>query len=188
MLLTTLAAWPVEPAFACSCVPRDPGPMLENSDAAFIGQVVSYVDPPMDGIWSSSDPVTYTFAVESVAKGDLSATVQVISAFSGASCGFEGGIRNGERAGILLRIGDDGNYTSGLCSTLSPDEMASVSELTKPVLVPRERPPVPKDELYQGNHDSRPSSWLISAGLGLVLVVLFGGYRVAIHRKNTPNH
>ena len=92
LLVTTVAAWPVETALACSCVPRDPGPMLEQADAAFIGRVVSYIDPPMDGVWSSSDPVTYTFAVESVAKGDLSAFVQVVSAFSGASCGFEGGI------------------------------------------------------------------------------------------------
>ena len=66
---------------------------------------------------------------------------------SEASCGFEGGVRNGDRSGILLLIDDDGNFSSGLCSTLEPGEMASVSILTTPVPVADEPPPAPLDDL-----------------------------------------
>ena len=54
------------------------------------------------------------------------------SAVHGATCGFEGGIPKGDQAGILLRVDDDGNYTSGLCSTMDIDDMKSVVQLSEP--------------------------------------------------------
>jgi hypothetical protein len=187
ILLVTMTTWSVVPASACSCIPPDPGPMLERSEAAFIGRVVSHVDPPLDGmIRSSADLVTYTFAVESVAKGDLAEFVQVLSPISGASCGFEGGIPNGDRAGILLQIGDDGNYTSGLCSTLDPGALASVSVLTTPVSVPDEQPIVPADEVSDDDSDSLVSRVVPAVAGGLVAIVLFMGFRFVARRRNAP--
>lgn len=183
-----MATWSIEPAFACSCALRDPETRLENSEAAFIGRVISRVNPPQKQIMSSADPVTYVFAVEYVAKGNLANFVEVLSPFSGASCGFEDGIPEGKRSGILLRIDDYGNYQSGLCSTLEPGELASVSILTTPVPVPDDPPTAPADELNRDDSGSPASRWYLLAGSGLVLVVLFVGYRTAANRGNTPAH
>ncbi|MBN4064896.1 hypothetical protein JYU04_04080 [Dehalococcoides mccartyi] len=78
--------------------------------------------------------MTYTFAVDAVAKGSLSEFVVVQSSASGASCGFEGPLANvGGYSGILLRFDDNGNYASGLCSTISPPDLyKSVDNMTKP--------------------------------------------------------
>jgi hypothetical protein len=201
VLITTLATWPTEIASACTCAVRPPAEMIEESEAAFIGRgVVSRVEPPV--ITTTADLVTYTFEVESVAKGNLYEFVKVVSPISVGSCGFGDIAQDGRRLAITLYLNDDHSYQSGYCSTMAPTEMASAGIMTKPlrsgapnlgvlntpVPVPDERPPIPKDELYQSNSDSRPSSWVISAGLGLVSAVLFGGYRIAIHRKNTQNH
>lgn len=132
LLLTTMATWAIEPASACSCVTSDPGEMLERSEAAFIGRVVSRVEPPRGEIWSSADLVTYTFAVESVAKGNLPEIVEVLSPISSASCGFGDVVQEGSRLAITLRTDNGGNYQSGFCSTMVPSDMASVSVMREP--------------------------------------------------------
>jgi len=126
-LLVTLVQWPVQPASACSCAWGDPRERLENADTAFVGRVISHVGPQQGLIRSSADPVTYTFEVEASVKGDIGEQVEVVSAASGASCGFEFGIPNGERAGILLHLDNHGNFRSGLCSTIDPDVLLEIT-------------------------------------------------------------
>lgn len=130
ILLTTLATWSTEPASACSCAPRDPAEMLDKSYAAFIGKVVARVEPPV--IATSADLVTYTFAVESVAKGNLTEFVEVLSPISSISCGFGDIARVGRRLAITVWTDNDGNYQSGFCSTMVPSDMASVSVMSEP--------------------------------------------------------
>lgn len=132
ILLATLTTWSIEPASACSCVPRDPGPMIERSEAAFIGRVVSRVEPPRREILSTADLVTYTFEVQSVAKGNLPEFVDVLSPRSSASCGFGNVVQEGSLLAITLWTDNGGNYQSGFCSTMVPSAMARVSVMTEP--------------------------------------------------------
>ena len=132
IVLMVSVPYSTQPASACSCAPSTPEEMLDRSEAAFIGKVVSKVIPSREGNWSSIDPVSYTFEIELVAKGHLSDYEVVHSVRSGASCGFEGVVPSGGRTGILLRTDNAGNYTSGLCSTISPDDLLTVSTLVAP--------------------------------------------------------
>ena len=130
-ILSVAIPMSTQPTFACSCARMDPDEMLARTEAAFVGRVVSKIDPPKERM-SSWDPVIYTFVVDSVAKGSLPDLVVVRSENSGASCGFEGGIPKSDQWGILLRHDDDGNYKSGLCSTISPGDLLTVAEFTEP--------------------------------------------------------
>ena len=108
-----------EAALACSCAVGDPASRLAESDAAFVGRLISSAEPVPDseGNISTGDPVAWVFEVEEAVKGDLETPLTVMSPWSGASCGFE--VRIGERIGVLLR--EDGGWRSGLCSQLDAD-------------------------------------------------------------------
>lgn len=132
VLLAGAVAWNVQPAAACSCAGGETRDRLDAASAAFVGRVVSRALPEQ-GITSSGSLVTYTFEVEATVKGDIGETVDVLSAVSGISCGFEFGVPHGERAGILLSVGGDGAYYGGLCGTVDPDLLlAAVSPLPSP--------------------------------------------------------
>jgi len=76
-------------ASACSCIqPPAPREALANSDAVFVGRVVSIFDPNPGPFVSSADPLRATFQVTTVWKGAAVATLNVVSARNGASCGF----------------------------------------------------------------------------------------------------
>jgi hypothetical protein len=75
------------PAGACSCRAIAETEALEAADAAFLGTVADTNSPGQP--LSSIDPVTWTFAVEGVFKGDVAARQEVVSAFSSASCGID---------------------------------------------------------------------------------------------------
>ena len=108
-----------EAALACSCAVGDPASRLAESDAAFVGGLISSAEPVTDskGNISTADPVAWVFEVEEAVKGDLETPLTVMSPWSGASCGFK--VRIGERIGVLLR--EDGGWRSGRCSQLDAD-------------------------------------------------------------------
>jgi hypothetical protein len=74
-------------ALAASCAPRETHEILDRSDAAFVGQIVSHVGPEQKEMMTSADPVTYTFDVEAVVKGDVGRQVQVVTAANATSPG-----------------------------------------------------------------------------------------------------
>jgi hypothetical protein len=86
-LVLAVLAFRVEPAAACSCAVGDPRTMLAEADAAFVGTFVAKHGPLR--IQSSADDAVYVFRIEQVVKGSLGATVDVVSATDGASCGLE---------------------------------------------------------------------------------------------------
>ncbi len=219
LLLATMATWSVLPASACSCVQSDAEEKIERSEAAFIGRIVSRVEPVREGeIWSSADLVTYTFEVESVAKGVVTEYVDVLSPISGASCGFGDVAQVGSRMAITMRTDNDGNYHGGLCSVVVPSEMADVGVMTDPAPgrtlvvpspvpsvdgeVPGELEPVsvlPESEPRPIDPTAVPSpaaeQGTDSPGLhpfaiiGLALIGLaIGGYVALIRRRRSPNH
>lgn len=124
LILTLLAGTMVvmggRASFACSCAVGDPGSALAESDAAFVGRLVSKEAPKGEGggMFSSGEQVTYRFSVERSVKGELGKTVDVEAAVEGASCGIEAA--PGQRIGLLL-YGSKAQWTSNLCSQMDPD-------------------------------------------------------------------
>jgi hypothetical protein len=106
------------PCAACSCVPRSPERLFRHADAAFVGSVVGQ---------QAIDQVTtvQTFAVRSVFRGPLGATVDVIEPIGsggGDTCGVLFG--PGDVAVILYRQGD--GWTTDVCSRITVAELTRV--------------------------------------------------------------
>ena len=100
-------------AHACSCVP--PGPpseALAESAAVFAGKVTSVREfqDPNATTYSSTDPTTVEFQVDTVWKGPSYGTMSLTMARSGASCGFT--FVEGEEYVVYSRDG----ATVSLCS------------------------------------------------------------------------
>lgn len=127
------------PAFACSCVTADPPRHVTWADVVVVGQITDITSPPGSGTVSSTDPVAYTVAVEKVLKGDVGATVEVISARDGASCGLEGIEEGGDYVVFAAHQSIEGAQTDELWASLcggttgaSPTNVAEVEAVTGP--------------------------------------------------------
>jgi hypothetical protein len=116
------------PASACSCAGGDPRDMLSESDGAIVGTYVSR--RPADPAEEFGDTI-YTFEVDEEVKGDFEETLDVHSGSNGASCGFE--IEPGATIGMFLYSNEAGEWTSGLCNTISP---RGLREAAKPLPAP----------------------------------------------------
>ncbi|HET7082642.1 MAG TPA: hypothetical protein VFJ00_02900 [Candidatus Limnocylindria bacterium] len=111
--LAMLAA-PLAQVRACSCPQMDRAAALGSADVAFVGVVASIDDPSVGPMVSSGDPLRYSFAVEKAIKGELSDTVGVLSARSGASCGMEFALA--QRWRVFAYVDETGHLQSHLCS------------------------------------------------------------------------
>lgn len=74
-------------ASACSCAMQSDAEQAGRAQAVFAGTLVGTDKPKR--ITSSIDPVTYTFAVSKVFKGDVATEQPIRSVVDGASCGLE---------------------------------------------------------------------------------------------------
>lgn len=124
-MVVLIGAWSVtasaEPALACDCGPLTAGAALtgEGLDAVFVGTVTGEPNRAPTGGFSSAQRVTWEFAVDEVYRGQLSEVIEVKSAISSASCGFERETGLGDRVGLALRE-EDGAWTAGLCDHVDP--------------------------------------------------------------------
>jgi hypothetical protein len=125
-LIVAFAVVPLPHANACSCaLPGDPRDRLAAADGAFIGKLVGRRETgPLGSIISSGREVIYTFEVAEVFKGDISQRVEVHSAASGESCGFE--VAAGEAIGVLLDR-SRGDWRSGLCGQIEPGKLRAAA-------------------------------------------------------------
>lgn len=113
-LTQLVAVFGAAPALACSCAPMSDREYVASADVIFTGTLLNRDEPEPgpDGLMSSADPATLTFAVSEVYKGQVGPTAQVRTAMSGASCGLE---VEGERPFLLFtEFGEDG-LTASLC-------------------------------------------------------------------------
>jgi hypothetical protein len=112
-------------AKACTCSTGDSRDRLAAADGAFIGELVGRRETgPLGSIISSGRDVVYTFEVTEVFKGDIGRRVEIHSAASGMSCGFE--VAAGEAVGVLLdRQG--GDWRSGLCGQIEPGKLRTAA-------------------------------------------------------------
>jgi hypothetical protein len=80
------------PAFACSCVQFTKPQLVQNAAVIFTGVVTGTSRQFGFGLGcnaSSADPITFSFDVETVYKGDATKTATVTTVVGGASCGYE---------------------------------------------------------------------------------------------------
>jgi hypothetical protein len=136
-LVLLVSAIPVSPAHACSCAREgDPRERLAAADGAFIGKLVGHRETgPLGSIISTGRDVIYIFEVAEAFKGDIGRRVEVHSAASGASCGFE--VAAGQPIGVLLDSGN-GRWRSGLCGQVEPGELRTAAA---PLPAPDGQPP-----------------------------------------------
>jgi hypothetical protein len=179
-------------AHACSCAAGPIGTGLGLADAAFIGTVARVPDLDLGDVESSLSPVTWEFDVESVLKGELPARVDVTTAISGASCGFEGMAR-GDRVGVLLERAN-GEWKSGLCSQVDADELGAAGEARPPSTSPPPTSPgttSPPDgrraAAVAPAADDDPPWWLLGGRTALLAIGVGGAIRVQRRRRRPAN-
>ena len=138
-IVCVLLILPLSPAKACSCVNGDPRDMFNAADGAFVGTFVEShpVEPNPDN--SGADTI-YTFTLDEEYKGELGEPgdlLEIHAPLSGASCGIEA--HPGEDYGLFLTLRDDGEWSSSLCSQVSPERMR---EAASPLPAPTSEGPV----------------------------------------------
>ncbi len=102
-------------ALACSCIqPSPPQESLEQATAVFAGRVTNIEKPFIST--SSLDPITATFDVSQVWKGDITQTVAIRTAQDSASCGYP--FELGQEYIVYAWADPDhpGELNTGLCS------------------------------------------------------------------------
>lgn len=113
LALSTLLMIRPAPVQACSCA--QPPPVQEElarKTAVFSGKVIKIEQPKQKQIKSSADPVSITFEVMTVWKGDLAQRTTVYTASSSASCGY--GFAEGKEY-IVFAYGTPDNLETGIC-------------------------------------------------------------------------
>lgn len=146
-----------DPAAACSCMePPPPTEAMADSDAVFLGEVVEtrLVGSEVDG------ELFARIAVEEVWKGEVAELVEVRTQPDSAMCGYH--FTTGARDLIYAHQGDDGSYSTHLCTRTAPADAAE-EDLTA---FGEGRAPLAGEHLAE---DDR--SWLVFSAAGLAIVV-----------------
>lgn len=147
-------------ASACSCMePPAPTEALEDADAVFLGEVVEtrIVGGDLDG------ELFARIAVEEVWKGEVANLVDVRTQPDSAMCGYH--FTAGDRDLIYAHQGDDGSYSTHLCTRSAPADMAD-EDLAA---FGEGQEPVAGEQLA----DDGPS-WLVLSLAGLAVLVAVG--------------
>jgi hypothetical protein len=104
-------------AEACSCAgPPSFEKAVRQADAVFVGEVTSsrsHEGPQRFLGFRSDELVGYTFAVDEVVTGEVGASVEVVSHYSEATCGFP--FQEGDRY-VVFADQRDGRLETYLCS------------------------------------------------------------------------
>jgi hypothetical protein len=151
---------------------------VSAAEVVFVGTPTKG-DKPQGGAVSSADPVRWTFDVDAVHKGDVTRTVDVISALDSASCGipFEVG-----RPYLVFGVLDDEAVTAGLCGgterldQIPVDDLASLGSGTAPAAESPDR----------AGAFSATSSGLLVAGIALIAALVLGLVLVVRWRRSHP--
>jgi hypothetical protein len=125
VLVLALSVVPLPQANACTCAAGHPRARLAAADGAFIGKLVGRRETgPLGSIISTGRDVIYTFEVAEAVKGDIGQRVDLRSAASGMSCGFE--VPADQAIGILLDR-RSGMWRSGLCGQIEPGKLRAAA-------------------------------------------------------------
>lgn len=107
LLLAGLVLLPAGPAFACSCVTDQPDELAANAEFAFAGVLASQR--------SDDDVIAHRFAVETVSKGEVHRTQDVVTARAdGDTCRVEW--EDGAEMVVLGYVDEEGRLAANLCT------------------------------------------------------------------------
>jgi hypothetical protein len=147
-------------AHACTCAPVRPNEQLDEAALVFTGTVV---DVDETAYWRNT--TWYRFAVDQVFKGDSAREVELRTAASGSSCGFE---FEDDRRYLVYASAHRGALTTGLCSNNlidpAPTMLDRRFEAGQP---PNHALALPPDRVFDPWDDIRP----LSLGLRRPVVV-----------------
>ncbi|SFL75330.1 hypothetical protein SAMN03159341_109151 [Paenibacillus sp. 1_12] len=126
-----------QPSQACSCA-KKPSVQeeLERKSAIFAGKVIKLSGPRLGFFNSSADPLTVTFAVSTVWKGETRAELNVSTPMSDSSCGYSFEMN---REYLVYASSDgSGKHTTMLCDGTkllsgSADDLAVLGSGNKPI-------------------------------------------------------
>ena len=178
-------------AFACSCAYQRTPEFVGMADEIFAGTVVSMVDPPKQAIMSSTDPITYTVAVDAVYRGDVGVTAVFGSPMSGASCGLENIVV--DRRYLVFLSTDGSERTASLCggtAPATPRRLDAVERLTGPPAQPTavaDTTAVASGAEPRATRDDRlaqASGWTWTVG-GIIGVGVLLGVGLMLRRRST---
>ncbi|MBI4900027.1 MAG: hypothetical protein HY829_06060 [Actinobacteria bacterium] len=184
VLLTVLASFGIVvtggagPALACSCAFQRFPEYVAYADAVFVGTLAEIEGPAKRQIMSSTDPVTYTVAVDEVYEGAVGSTTVFESAVSGASCGLDGMVV--DRRYVFFTTAEGGVPTASSCggtAPVTPRRLAAVQRL----LGQPTTPSVAVVEAVRTDDDVASSGvpeWTVAAGLVGVVALLAAGLRL----------
>lgn len=181
--LVVLAGPAAPPAHACSCMSSTDAEAFARSDAVFRGEVVDYRPPPGRDVMSGSDPATWTFAVSAVYKGDVTASQEIVSPASSASCGLE---IPGQGEILVFANRDPGlvpvavnQYVTGLCDGTRPMAAGPLALDAAPY-PPRQT----GSPAAGGTNDVGDSVGVLAATAALAgIAALVGLAALAVHRR-----
>ncbi|GAA2001466.1 hypothetical protein JL107_01285 [Nakamurella flavida] len=176
-------------AAACSCTNEPFSAQQARADIIFTGTPTAADVPlPVDGLQSSDAPVHWSFSVDAVHRGPVTATVEVDSALSEASCGIA--LRAG-RPYLVLGTIADGRISTHLCSGTAP--LAAVAATDLAALGPAEPPADDMQSVFdaraateRAQEDADSGSWTgprIAVVAALVAAVLGSGV-LALNRRS----
>ncbi|GAA5129225.1 hypothetical protein [Haloechinothrix salitolerans] len=182
-LVTTLGA---APALACTCAPMTDAEFADSADVIFAGTLLDRREPDQGGTVSSTDPVTLTFAVSEVYKGQVGTMTQVRTARSGASCGLE---IDGEGPFLVFTQFGKKGLTASLCGgTRDLPE-------TVPAVIGEGRPPAGSGGTEKVTHEEATgtqadadteTAWLWAIG-GVAALGLAGWLGIYLRRRGTTD-
>ncbi|MBX6751268.1 MAG: hypothetical protein IRY85_16655 [Micromonosporaceae bacterium] len=118
------ALLPSTPACACSCGALSAEEAVARADVVFVGVAVEVTVPWRGPLSSSGDPVTVTFDVSTVYKGDVPANARVRTVRDSATCGYP--FVAGQRYLVHADRRTDGTWTTSLCDGNQPVDAATV--------------------------------------------------------------
>lgn len=193
VLLTVLSSFGIVvtggagPALACSCAIQRIPEHVGYADEVFAGTLVNMVRPSQQGVWRSTDPVTYTVAVDAVYQGDVGSVAVFESAVSSASCGLEGMVV--DRRYLVFTTMEGDVQTASLCSgtaPATPRRLSAVQRLlgapTQPAAVVEDKDALSEPAAVAG---SGVSSWAIGGALVGGAALLAAGLRLR-RRSSRP--
>ena len=166
----TVLALP-SPVQACDCALRSEQEVFSAADAVFTGTVTARFDANAGALSiGGSDPIIWTFAVDSIAKGAAANLQAVTSVRDEGTCGYE--FKVGERYQVYAQqLGT--TLKTGLCSGTRP-----VGGTLPAVPLPTGPPATgqgarPATAVEQGQHDRGPSTAVLAVTM-LVLAATGG--------------
>lgn len=172
-------------ASACSCGISPLADRVSAADVVFVGTPTKGVKPEGDAV-SSADPVRWTFDVESVHKGDVTQTVDVISALDSASCGIPFEI---DRPYLVFGVLNDETITAGLCGgterldQILAQDLASLGSSTSSAVQGSSG----KNTSDPAATSSGSSSGLVLVGVALAAAAVLGLGVVVLRRRSHPD-